>query len=367
MENSGFGLMISESEAAIQPSSDSRDNFLCSLNKRDSVLSLTLDEIKCKSGKNFEGMSMDEFLANIWNVEDIQSQFHSQLQTNENEPQNRPFMAVNDSRPALYEQGSISIPIPLCGKTVDEIWSEIHKDEQHPHRQKFINVRENACQSQQALGEMTLEDFLVKAGVVQEASSSCSMKQQQACSSNNLGLSLSYQQNDAARIRNMSGNCFSTYQMLTPSVGEPSDSSSIQKCQSLTDWAEPSNKKRIVDGPTEVVVQRRQRRMIKNRESAARSRARKQAYTVELEAELKQLKEENVKLKQIMAESERKRKQEVSNSGRFFEVFQYEITVVSLHNTSNGYPWQILQRKPEKRQKPTQRLMTMKRNASTGW
>ncbi|XP_022985788.1 ABSCISIC ACID-INSENSITIVE 5-like protein 1 isoform X1 [Cucurbita maxima] len=338
MENSGFGLMISESEAGIQASSDSRDNFLCSLNKRDSVLSLTLDEIKCKSGKNFGGMSMDEFLANIWNVEDIQSQFHSQLQTNENEPQDRPFMAVNDSRPALYEQGSISIPIPLCGKTVDEIWSEIHKDEQNPHRQKFINVQQNACQSQQALREMTLEDFLVKAGVVQEASSSCSMKQQQqACSLNNLGLSLSYQQNDAPRIRNMSGNCFSTYQMLTPSVGEPSDSSSIQKCQSLTDWAEPSNKKRIVDGPTEVVVQRRQRRMIKNRESAARSRARKQAYTVELESELKQLKEENVKLKQIMAESERKRKQE------------------------------ILQRKPEKRQKPTQRLMTMRRNASTGW
>ena len=69
----------------------------------------------------------------------------------------------------------------------------------------------------------------------------------------------------------------------------------------------------------------------------------------------------------MQAEAERKRKQEVSNSGRFFEVFQYEIIVIALHNTSNGYPLQILQRKPEKRQKPTQRLMTMKRNASTGW
>jgi len=37
--------------------------------------------------------------------------------------------------------------------------------------------------------------------------------------------------------------------------------------------------------------------MIKNRESAARSRARKQAYTVELEAELNHLKEENARLK----------------------------------------------------------------------
>jgi hypothetical protein len=38
---------------------------------------------------------------------------------------------------------------------------------------------------------------------------------------------------------------------------------------------------------------RRQKRMIKNRESAARSRARKQAYTNELELELAQLRREN--------------------------------------------------------------------------
>ncbi|XP_004149281.3 ABSCISIC ACID-INSENSITIVE 5-like protein 1 [Cucumis sativus] len=339
MENSQLEEMISEVAAR-------------QTNKHDSILSLTLDEIQCKSGKNFGGMSMDEFLANIWNVEDIQTQFHSQSQ--ESEPQNHhPFMVTNNSRSNLCNQGSFSIPIPLCGKTVDEIWSEIHKDQQHPHHHKFINVQQNPCQSQQALGEMTLEDFLVKAGVVQEASSaSCSMKQQ-LCSVNNrsmvdlgfgigekLGLSLSYQQNnDAARIRNMSGNCFSNYQMLTQSVGEPSDNSSIQKCQGLmTDWVEPSNKKRIIDGPTEVVVQRRQRRMIKNRESAARSRARKQAYTVELEVELNQLKEENIKLKEIVAESERNRKQE------------------------------IMQRKQcEKRQKPTEKLRTMRRIASMAW
>ncbi|KAJ6927792.1 hypothetical protein NC651_011721 [Populus alba x Populus x berolinensis] len=60
----------------------------------------------------------------------------------------------------------------------------------------------------------------------------------------------------------------------------------------------PSNKKRAMDGPPEVVAERRQRRMIKNRESAARSRARKQAFTAEMELELDQLKEENAKLKQ---------------------------------------------------------------------
>ncbi|XP_076898740.1 protein FD-like [Bidens hawaiensis] len=42
---------------------------------------------------------------------------------------------------------------------------------------------------------------------------------------------------------------------------------------------------------------RRHKRMIKNRESAVRSRARKQAYTNELENEVERLKEENARLK----------------------------------------------------------------------
>ncbi|GMH23236.1 hypothetical protein Nepgr_025079 [Nepenthes gracilis] len=52
----------------------------------------------------------------------------------------------------------------------------------------------------------------------------------------------------------------------------------------------------------EKVIERRQRRMIKNRESAARSRARKQAYTVELEQEVAKLKEENQELRKKQAE-----------------------------------------------------------------
>uniref|UniRef100_J3MTR4 BZIP domain-containing protein n=1 Tax=Oryza brachyantha TaxID=4533 RepID=J3MTR4_ORYBR len=55
-------------------------------------------------------------------------------------------------------------------------------------------------------------------------------------------------------------------------------------------------------GIEEKVVERRQRRMIKNRESAARSRARKQAYTMELEAEVQKLKEQNMELQKKQEE-----------------------------------------------------------------
>ncbi|CAN0918834.1 bZIP transcription factor 27 [Linum grandiflorum] len=47
---------------------------------------------------------------------------------------------------------------------------------------------------------------------------------------------------------------------------------------------------------------RRHKRMIKNRESAARSRARKQAYTNELELEVQHLMTENAKLKKQQEE-----------------------------------------------------------------
>ncbi|URD87834.1 bZIP transcription factor [Musa troglodytarum] len=63
-----------------------------------------------------------------------------------------------------------------------------------------------------------------------------------------------------------------------------------------------SRKQRLRENPT-VGVDRRLQRLIKNRESAARSRARKQAYTNELELEVSHLKEENAKLKKQYVEA----------------------------------------------------------------
>ncbi|XP_076960252.1 bZIP transcription factor 12-like [Bidens hawaiensis] len=52
----------------------------------------------------------------------------------------------------------------------------------------------------------------------------------------------------------------------------------------------------VEDPPVDKATQQKQRRMIKNRESAARSRERKQAYTVELESLVTQLEEEHARL-----------------------------------------------------------------------
>ncbi|KAJ6332258.1 hypothetical protein OIU76_010612 [Salix suchowensis] len=57
-------------------------------------------------------------------------------------------------------------------------------------------------------------------------------------------------------------------------------------------------RKRVAPGDVvEKTVERKQKRMIKNRESAARSRARRQAYTHELEIKVSHLEEENERLR----------------------------------------------------------------------
>ncbi|TQD97601.1 hypothetical protein C1H46_016775 [Malus baccata] len=69
-----------------------------------------------------------------------------------------------------------------------------------------------------------------------------------------------------------------------------------------------AGKRRVVqEAPLDKATQQKQRRMIKNRESAARSRERKQAYTVELESLVTQLEEENARLLRQQAEQKKER------------------------------------------------------------
>ncbi|CAA2998038.1 ABSCISIC ACID-INSENSITIVE 5-like protein 2 [Olea europaea subsp. europaea] len=67
--------------------------------------------------------------------------------------------------------------------------------------------------------------------------------------------------------------------------------------ETLSDRKTPGKKRVSPDGMVEKSVERRQKRMIKNEESAARSQARRQAYTNELENKVSHLEEENERLR----------------------------------------------------------------------
>ncbi|XP_008804818.1 bZIP transcription factor ABI5 homolog [Phoenix dactylifera] len=325
------------------------------LMRQSSIYSLTLDEIQntvCEPGKAFGSMNMDEFLTNIWNVEEGQiANAHAQKQ---------PHIGGGGMPAAapLQRQGSITIPPPLCRKTVDEVWEDIHRD-QNARRQNVDGAPPPSQQQQQpqsngvahrkrTFGEITLEDFLVKAGIVKEGYQRGSAPSPHAAPvppATQYGMPAGYQmvgpegapvfghvvgvqaygdhQVAAANrmyqvvgdgggpsyaLRNgfggMVGNGYGGGAAVGGSPASPGSSEGAGGGQvDNSDAAEgggggKGGRKRALDGTVEKVVERRQRRMIKNRESAARSRARKQAYTVELEAELNQLKEENARLKE---------------------------------------------------------------------
>ncbi|KAL2345221.1 hypothetical protein Fmac_006506 [Flemingia macrophylla] len=347
VEEGGMDSQLDEVESGLQQEANNNNmEHPSSLGRQASIYSLTLDEFQhnlCENGKNFGSMNMDEFLTSIWSAEE-----------NIVTPSSTTTLRKQSSLP---RQPSLSLPPPLCRKTVDEVWSHIQK-QQHYNNNSNIIHNTDSVPRQPTFGEMTLEDFLVKAGVVREP---ClppppvtthshhlhHQQRQQHYANNNAATAAAamgpsfvvapgYQAGAGEGSYVGNGNrdgggggyqgCFGGgaygvgvgvgvgMGMAGPGPVSPANSSDglgNENCgQFGLDMGGLRGRKRVVDGPVEKVVERRQRRMIKNRESAARSRARKQAYTVELEAELNQLKEENSQLQQALAELERKRKQQ---------------------------------------------------------
>ncbi|KAK3004379.1 hypothetical protein RJ639_019775 [Escallonia herrerae] len=297
------------------------------LGRQGSLYNLTLDEVQHQLGdvgKPLSSMNLDELLKSVWTAEanqgmggvDYGAAQHGQLA----------------SASSLHRQSSLTLSRDLSKKTVDEVWQDIQQG------QTKHNAERKAQERQRTLGEMTLEDFLVKAGVVAETS------QQKRVSGPSLGfdsISLS-QQNVPQQAQWMQYQIPSIIQqpqqqqqqhqqnMLTVFMpGQPVQPPLPITANSIMDAAYPETqmtmspsplmgtlsdtqtpgRKRVAPGDVvEKTVERRQKRMIKNRESAARSRARKQvefqknslyiqAYTHELENKVSRLEEENERLK----------------------------------------------------------------------
>ncbi|KAL6896832.1 hypothetical protein ACP4OV_007404 [Aristida adscensionis] len=206
------------------------------LSRQGSVYSLTLTEVESQLGEPLRSMNLDDLLRTVLPADPA---------------------AAGEQRAAA-----------TAGKrTVDEVWRDIQSA--------------GSGRRQATLGEMTLEDFLSRAGVAVDAGAAPHWlhhqypppPQHQQCMPRSLGPAL-----DAVYRAGAGGGDFVSY---------------IAGRKRGAAAAAPG------DGVVERTVERRQKRMIKNRESAARSRARKQAYTNELENKIARLEEENERLRKL--------------------------------------------------------------------
>lgn len=127
------------------------------LARQSSIYSMTFDELQTMGGlgKDFGSMNMEDLLKNIWTAE---------------EPQvNATTTAGAGTVPGgnLLRQGSLTLPRTLSQRTVDEVWKDFVK-ESGSSNDRNSSGAPNLGPRQPTLGEMTLEEFLVRAGVVRE-------------------------------------------------------------------------------------------------------------------------------------------------------------------------------------------------------
>ena len=248
-----------------------------SLTRQGSLYNLTLDEVQNQLGnlgKPLGSMNLDELLKSVWTAEsgtDAYMQHGGQ---------------VASAGSSLNPQGSLTLSGNLSKKTIDEVWRDMQQN-------KSVGK-----ERQPTLGEMTLEDFLVKAGVSTEpfpnedgamAMSGVDSQHNTLQHAHWMQYQLtSVQQQQQPQQQNSVMPGFSGF-MAGHVVQQPipvvlntvrdagySEALPSSLMAALSD-SQTAGRKRVASGNVvEKTVERRQKRMIKNRESAARSRARKQ-------------------------------------------------------------------------------------------
>ncbi|CAO2169376.1 unnamed protein product [Urochloa humidicola] len=320
------------------------------LSRQGSIYSLTFDEFQSTLGgmggglgKDFGSMNMDELLRSIWTAEESQAMASAAP------------AGVEDGAAALQRQGSLTLPRTLSVKTVDEVWRDFVRDgaPPGPGAAGGAGAEPQQPNRQPTLGEMTLEEFLVRAGVVRDNPAAAAMAAAaavpvaqpvapQPIQAVSNGASIFFGNFGAAGDAAAGAMGFAPVGIgdhamgnggLMPGVAgmagaavtvSPVDTS-VAQLDSVGkgngDLSSPMApvpyqfegviRGRRSGAGVEKVVERRQRRMIKNRESAARSRARKQAYTMELEAEVQKLKELNAELQKKQEEMMEMQKNQV--------------------------------------------------------
>ncbi|XP_071724651.1 ABSCISIC ACID-INSENSITIVE 5-like protein 3 [Rutidosis leptorrhynchoides] len=221
--------------------------------RHGSWYNLTLDEVQNQLrnlGKPLGSMNLEELVHSVLNAEASEIRPGNSGNNNIGQPYN------------LGEDGSLlGLPSELSEKTVEEVWRHIQEKNTNP----------------ELVGKMTLEDFLKKAGVV-------ATNNPPQIDHGHHGSWMQYDQHEQMML-------------AAGRISEPLGILDGESTQA------PKCRKRVASGGgggdvlVQKTVERKKRRMIKNRESAARSRARRQAYTHELENKVSWLEEENERLK----------------------------------------------------------------------
>ncbi|XP_076940315.1 ABSCISIC ACID-INSENSITIVE 5-like protein 2 [Bidens hawaiensis] len=184
--------------------------------------------------------------------------------------------------------------LDFTNKTVDQLWQDIKKEEDTNNNNNSSSSNDNTKQPP-TLGEMTLEDFLAKAGILSQDKTSTE------------SVELSSQQNFKQQLAQWMQYQIQPFQqqqqqpVFMPDHHHPDHQivgdMAYSEAQMTVSSDTPGRKRSASGGDLlEKTIERRQKRMIKNRESAARSRARKQAYTEALENKVSHLEEENERL-----------------------------------------------------------------------
>ncbi|CAL9053161.1 unnamed protein product [Musa banksii] len=264
----------------------------------------------------------------MWSLEQPDNSHKNKSSTNGNSNggNNRVLSSSSSSsRSSPSSNASILIPQTPRRRTMEEVWKDITLNTFHQERpitplDHHIYHHHHHANSSPSFKGMILQDFLtgpsnrplpVSQTVVEQLPLPLpphpSPALPETALSLNSGLEFQYLGPDATNSHSNSSSSghnasFISSAFSSVAVGPPSPTGLFSMC----------SKKRLQENPA-IGVDRHHKRMIKNRESAARSRARKQAwnlmhpldettfwlqaYTNELELEVSHLKEENSKLK----------------------------------------------------------------------
>ncbi|KAI3667077.1 hypothetical protein L6452_42120 [Arctium lappa] len=280
--------------------------------KQEALYNLTLDEVQHQLGdlgKPVSSMNLDEILKSVWTAE-------TEANVGMSSSGAGPLQHTHFASATRHSTLDFS-----TNKTVDELWQDIQqkkkKKKKKDDNNHNLDSRKAGQQGKQpTLGEMTLEDFLAKAGIVtkssEEKNNLAAVVGPDSIALPHQDISPQWMQFQIPPIQQqhvfmpthhqlqppLPTTSATANQIMDPAYSETQITMSPSPLMStLSDTQTPGRKRAASGDVMEKTVERRQKRMIKNRESAARSRARKQAYTHELENKVSRLEEENERLK----------------------------------------------------------------------